>query len=91
MRVRHRSRSRASSRDRATNGFIRYKVLYIIARCKALIQGFIDVHDQPAIVRQYMRYTAQIGSPESLPHHVRRALQMYAPRLSIRALLTWLT
>ncbi|KAF8133294.1 thiamine pyrophosphate enzyme, N-terminal TPP binding domain-containing protein [Boletus edulis] len=35
-----------------------------------------DVHDQPAIVRQYMRYTAQIGSPESLPHQVRRALQI---------------
>ncbi|KAF8553681.1 thiamine diphosphate-binding protein [Imleria badia] len=35
-----------------------------------------DVHDQPAIVRQYMRYAAQIGSPASLPHHIRRALQI---------------
>ncbi|KAN0087886.1 Thiamine pyrophosphate enzyme, N-terminal TPP binding domain containing protein [Tylopilus felleus] len=40
------------------------------------IHSIQDVHDQPAIVRQYMRYTAQIGSPESLPHHVRRALQI---------------
>ncbi|KIJ61112.1 hypothetical protein HYDPIDRAFT_138271 [Hydnomerulius pinastri MD-312] len=35
-----------------------------------------DVHDQPTIVRQYMRYTAQIGSPANLPHLVRRALQI---------------
>ncbi|KAF9219155.1 thiamine diphosphate-binding protein [Gyrodon lividus] len=35
-----------------------------------------DVHDQPAIVRQYMRYAAQIGSPANIPHHVRRALQI---------------
>ncbi|KIJ05974.1 hypothetical protein PAXINDRAFT_103561 [Paxillus involutus ATCC 200175] len=35
-----------------------------------------DVHDQPTIVRQYMRYTAQIGSPVNLPHIVRRALQI---------------
>ncbi|KIK93644.1 hypothetical protein PAXRUDRAFT_502856 [Paxillus rubicundulus Ve08.2h10] len=35
-----------------------------------------DVHDQPTIVRQYMRYTAQIGSPSNLPHLVRRALQI---------------
>ncbi|KAF9235634.1 thiamine pyrophosphate enzyme, N-terminal TPP binding domain-containing protein [Melanogaster broomeanus] len=37
---------------------------------------FQDVHDQPAIVRQYMRYTAQISSPANLPHVVRRALQI---------------
>ncbi|KAF9235635.1 thiamine pyrophosphate enzyme, N-terminal TPP binding domain-containing protein [Melanogaster broomeanus] len=36
----------------------------------------VDVHDQPAIVRQYMRYTAQISSPANLPHVVRRALQI---------------
>ncbi|KAF8840623.1 thiamine diphosphate-binding protein [Paxillus ammoniavirescens] len=35
-----------------------------------------DVHDQPTIVRQYMRYTAQIGSPANLPHIIRRALQI---------------
>ncbi|KAF9235636.1 thiamine pyrophosphate enzyme, N-terminal TPP binding domain-containing protein [Melanogaster broomeanus] len=35
-----------------------------------------DVHDQPAIVRQYMRHTAQISSPANLPHVVRRALQI---------------
>ncbi|EGN97798.1 hypothetical protein SERLA73DRAFT_109025 [Serpula lacrymans var. lacrymans S7.3] len=35
-----------------------------------------DVHDQPAILRQYMRYTAQINSPANLPHLVRRALQI---------------
>ncbi|KAI9464358.1 thiamine pyrophosphate enzyme, N-terminal TPP binding domain-containing protein [Boletus coccyginus] len=35
-----------------------------------------DVPDQPAIVRQYMRYTAQIASPANLPHQVRRALQI---------------
>ncbi|KAG8214858.1 thiamine pyrophosphate enzyme [Butyriboletus roseoflavus] len=35
-----------------------------------------DVHDQPTIVRQYMRYAAQIGSPASVPHQVRRALQI---------------
>lgn len=42
-------------------------------------QWFIDVHDQSTIVRQYMRYAAQISSPANLPHQVRRALQMYAP------------
>ncbi|KAH7913373.1 thiamine pyrophosphate enzyme, N-terminal TPP binding domain-containing protein [Hygrophoropsis aurantiaca] len=35
-----------------------------------------DTHDQPAIVRQYMRYTAQINAPENVPHLVRRALQI---------------
>ncbi|KAG1790042.1 thiamine pyrophosphate enzyme, N-terminal TPP binding domain-containing protein [Suillus variegatus] len=35
-----------------------------------------DVPDQPAIVRQYMRFTAQINAPENIPHLVRRALQI---------------
>lgn len=35
-----------------------------------------DVPDQPAIVRQYMRFTAQINAPENVPHLVRRALQI---------------
>ncbi|KAG2357607.1 thiamine pyrophosphate enzyme, N-terminal TPP binding domain-containing protein [Suillus spraguei] len=35
-----------------------------------------DVPDQPAIVRQYMRFTAQINTPENVPHLVRRALQI---------------
>ena len=63
------------------NGFIGCKVLGILFLCVAsvLMRVFIDVHDQPAIVRQYMRYAAQIDSPESLPHHVRRAIQMYVP------------
>ncbi|KAH7885059.1 thiamine pyrophosphate enzyme, N-terminal TPP binding domain-containing protein [Phlebopus sp. FC_14] len=40
------------------------------------IQWMQDVHDQPAIVRPYMRYTAQINSPVGLPNLVRRALQI---------------
>ncbi|KAG1826595.1 thiamine pyrophosphate enzyme, N-terminal TPP binding domain-containing protein [Suillus subalutaceus] len=35
-----------------------------------------DIPDQPAIVRQYMRFTAQINAPENVPHLVRRALQI---------------
>ncbi|KAF9235637.1 hypothetical protein BU15DRAFT_64643 [Melanogaster broomeanus] len=40
------------------------------------IHGMQDVHDQPTIVRQYMRHVAQISSPANLPHVVRRALQI---------------
>ena len=71
------------------NGFIGCKVLAILFLCVAsvLVRGFIDVHDQPAIVRQYMRYAAQIDSPESLPHHVRRAIQMYVPLSSTDSIL----
>ncbi|KAJ8583334.1 thiamine diphosphate-binding protein [Rhizopogon salebrosus TDB-379] len=35
-----------------------------------------DVPDQSAIVRQYMRFTAQINAPDNVPHLVRRALQI---------------
>ncbi|KAL1752602.1 thiamine pyrophosphate enzyme, N-terminal TPP binding domain-containing protein [Schizophyllum commune] len=35
-----------------------------------------DIHDQPAIVRQYMRFTAQIDTPKNTPQMVRRALQI---------------
>lgn len=35
-----------------------------------------DVPDQPAIVRQYMRYTAQILSVKNVPKVVMRALQL---------------
>ena len=36
-----------------------------------------DVPDQPAIVRQYMRYTAQIQSGKNASKIILRALQMY--------------
>ncbi len=36
-----------------------------------------DVPDQPAIVRQYMRYTAQIQSGKNASKVILRALQMY--------------
>jgi len=35
-----------------------------------------DIPDQPAIVRQYMRHTSQIGSAKTLETSVKRALQM---------------
>ncbi|KAL1742705.1 thiamine pyrophosphate enzyme, N-terminal TPP binding domain-containing protein [Schizophyllum fasciatum] len=35
-----------------------------------------DVHDQPAIVRQYMRFTAQIDTPKNTSQLIRRALQI---------------
>ncbi|KXN85069.1 Benzoylformate decarboxylase [Leucoagaricus sp. SymC.cos] len=34
-----------------------------------------DIPDQPAIVRQYMRHTAQFNSPATIPQAVRRGLQ----------------
>ena len=37
----------------------------------------IDAHDQSAIVRQYMRYTAQIQSGKTASKQILRALQMY--------------
>jgi hypothetical protein len=36
-----------------------------------------DIPDQPAIVRQYMRFTAQISSASTISQVVRRGLQMY--------------
>ena len=35
-----------------------------------------DAHDQSAIVRQYMRYTAQIQSGKTVSKQILRALQM---------------
>lgn len=39
-------------------------------------QSQIDIPDQTAIVRQYMRYTAQINSGRNVAQVVKRALQM---------------
>ena len=39
----------------------------------------VDVPDQPAIVRQYMRYTGQIHSGKNAAKVMMRALQMWAP------------
>ena len=36
----------------------------------------IDVHDQPAIVRQYMRFTRQINSGKDVRNAILRGLQM---------------
>ena len=38
----------------------------------------VDAHDQSAIVRQYMRYTAQIQSGKTASKQILRALQMCA-------------
>lgn len=35
-----------------------------------------DIPDQSAIVRQYMRHTAQLGSAKTIEQGVKRALQM---------------
>ncbi|TFK66123.1 thiamine diphosphate-binding protein [Pluteus cervinus] len=35
-----------------------------------------DIPDQSAIVRQYMRYTAQLQSAATIPQYIRRALQI---------------
>ena len=40
------------------------------------MQPVIDAHDQPAIVRQYMRYTVQIQSGKTASRQIMRALQM---------------
>ena len=40
------------------------------------MQLVIDAHDQPAIVRQYMRYTVQIQSGKTASRQIMRALQM---------------
>lgn len=40
--------------------------------------SFLDVPDQTAIVRQYMRYTTQIMSGKNVAKVVMRALQLYA-------------
>ena len=36
-----------------------------------------DIPDQPSIVRQYMRHTTQLNSAATIPHAVRRGLQLY--------------
>jgi hypothetical protein len=40
------------------------------------LKDITDVPDQAAIVRQYMRFTAQINSGKNIVQLVKRALQM---------------
>ena len=44
--------------------------------CQVLTPAPVDAHDQSAIVRQYMRYTAQIQSGKTVSKQILRALQM---------------
>ena len=48
----------------------------------------VDVPDQAAIVRQYMRYTAQIMSGKNISKMVMRALQMYVRQIPASPYLT---
>lgn len=57
------------------------RIDFALKRITIGIDPFIvtDIPDQPAILRQYMRHTSQIGSAKTVEKSVKRALQMYGP------------
>lgn len=61
------------------NGLCGSKVIYLIPDLICILKlWYKDIPDQSAIVRQYMRFTAQISSGATTAQVIQRSLQMYA-------------
>ena len=74
MRLIHRT---DDSKELRTSGRCGTKVIFAIVLFVLVSRLLVDVPDQPSIVRQYMRYTAQIQSGKNARQMVLRALQMF--------------
>ena len=66
-----------------TNGLCGDKVVWIVTPSHGGLvnESHSDAPDQAAIVRQYMRYTAQVMSGKNVAKVVMRALQMFDIRV----------